>query len=88
MNLDPSTHFANELDEFRHIEDQVNKEDEEVLDFTDQDSDVNGQMLDGLNCDNEAQSEQISNQKLHRANDLLDVGDLSGDGLSMSKGDS
>jgi hypothetical protein len=35
MNLDPSTHFANELDEFRHIEGEVEKD---VIDFTDQDS--------------------------------------------------
>ena len=40
-------------------------------------------MLDGLNCD--SQSEKISNQKLHRANDFLNVGDLSNEGLSISQ---
>jgi hypothetical protein len=40
-------------------------------------------MLDGLNCD--TQSEKISNQKLHRANDFLNNGDLSNEGLSISQ---
>ena len=85
MNLDPSTHFENDLEEFTHIEDQV----KDNIDFSDQESDGD-QMLDDLNCDNEAQSEPVSNQKLQRAKDLLDVGDLThedGDHSRISRGD-
>ena len=52
MNLDPSTHFANELDEFQHIEEQVRKqEDNQLLVFTDEEEGGQGEYIAGSDDD-------------------------------------
>ena len=56
MNLDPSTHFAKELAEFQHIEEQVEKQGANQL-FTDEEEGMNltqgceGELLDGSDDD-------------------------------------